>query len=81
MNKLVCKIIEEVGVNPTTIINLIDGGVGICWNTVSYYCDVEMYNDEVIFTVSKDRKHLEFITTNYDNMEHGINKLKEILKI
>ena len=81
MNKLACRIIEEIDVNPTTIVNLVDGGVGIAWNTVDFYCDVEIYKNEVVFTLSKDRKHLEFITTDHDSIEYGIIKLKQIINL
>jgi len=81
MNKLAHRIIKEVGVDPTVIVNF-NGGVGIVWNTTKYYFDVEIYDNEVLFTICKERipLKLEFIETDYECIDYGIEKLKEVVK-
>lgn len=77
--KLANKIIKEVGVNPTAIIKLIDGGVGVAWHDSEYWHDVEIGENEILFTICKERMplKLKFITTDHDCVDDGISILKE----
>jgi hypothetical protein len=75
---MINKILKAVTTKPTTIIVTGDGGC-IAWNTAKYYCDVEISSSTVEFTISKNRTNIEFIETDFDNIEFGIEKLCKIL--
>ena len=80
MQSIANKIIDSISIKPTTIVNINNGcGFGIAWNAQHYYCDVEITENNVEFAISKDRKSLKFIVTDFDGIDYGINELKDYL--
>lgn len=68
------KILSSIKIPPTSIVER-SWGIGIAWNTTKYYCDIEIHKNKIEFTISKDRKSLQFTTTNYESIDEGINQL------
>ncbi|CAK0760427.1 hypothetical protein CCP1ISM_90016 [Azospirillaceae bacterium] len=83
LRKIADIIIDSIEEKPSTITEISDGaGLGVAWNTKDHYCDVELYQDDFVFTISRDRKHLEFVTMSDPVLiEYGITKLQDILRI
>lgn len=76
---MVDKILSNVKVNPTDVVN-VGSGVGIAWNTKEYYIDIEVQKDMISLAVSVDRKSLEFLETDFENVDYCIKKLAEVFK-
>jgi len=59
----VVRISQYHKAKPTDIAPLLEGGVGVAWNTSKSYADVEIQNSGAIdFSISKNRKNMEFIS-------------------
>jgi hypothetical protein len=76
---IIDRIIKAVPEKPSDVKLITDQqsreGVGIAWNTPDHYCDVEIYKNQIDFTVSADRKHTEFFTTDFQSVDEGIKRL------
>jgi 3-hydroxyisobutyrate dehydrogenase-like beta-hydroxyacid dehydrogenase len=73
---------EDLGIPPTNRRALSAGGIGLSWNTPSHYADVEVNNNqEVVFTLSRDRKDLQLMTITNDSngIKTGLDRVRRTL--
>lgn len=75
---IIDRIVKAAPEKPSDILHLDkrgQKGIAIAWNTREHYCDVEIFNNQVDFMISPDRKRTSFVTTDFECVDEGIEAL------